>query len=241
VIAKVTRMISRAPRYESSWYGVWNAVLNEALPASENFEVKPQSKIRPDPTSVSSSLTPEAEARTSSDSYGGMVAHGVGAELELQVPDFVVSMHGGERESLVLVVEVKPFLQAPAEHGGAERQLRNYLERACSRLRMSTAVGLLGEGHCATLYRMRRSTLTMEQYYGPVPIDSMELYLQLRALAPPPVPQPLVATWDPPQAGPSSWSYGRSGSSSQGYGQTSRLTNEYMDALLDEGRKEFGF
>lgn len=89
---------------------MWNAVLYGAFPVSEGFEVKPQSKLRPDPTSVSSSMTPEATSRTSSDSYGGSVAPRVGTEIGLKVPDFVVSFHGGESESLTLVIEVKPFL-----------------------------------------------------------------------------------------------------------------------------------
>jgi len=143
------------PRYESSWHGVWTFLLTAALPGHEGFEVKPQSRLRPEVNlEISMGVWLEIEQeRTSFDSYDLQVQlGGAGHTRQTHVPDFVVSYHGGSYEYVALVVEIKagPLRRALLED--SRLQLEAYLRAALPRTRHGVAYGMLAEGSRVGLY-----------------------------------------------------------------------------------------
>jgi len=148
VETKASYLATNLPRYESSWYGLWNTVLGVAMPPHEGFMVKPQSKVRPG-LDVSEVLELLAEGgRLSFDSDGGTVASRGGGRESVGVPDFIVSLTNGVADRPVLIVEVKRSGQGLE---AAERQLLRYMEAAAAR-QSSAFRGLLIAGPRARLY-----------------------------------------------------------------------------------------
>jgi len=230
------------PRLESSLYGLVNAVLTTIFSADEGYMVKPQPKLR----------SPLESSRTSSDSQrSGDLAFSPGSEFSVDswgrpvgddvlVPDFVVARVGVGRDVPILVLEVKS--NSSGSQVRAEAQLKGYLERVTDVEGSPGVAGILCTNVACLAFApaLPRDPVTVSHRDQRLEGAVMERFMQSLKILPS-VPWSPAATRGPPPVDPGSRGYRGSGPSSRSYGQAPRLTNEYMDALSDEGRRGLGF
>jgi len=193
VATKVGLLGAYPPRYESSWYGVWNEILTVCFPGYEDMVVKPQSKIRPEPDSEAVMRSLGSVGRLSFESDGGnAIARGAGGvERGILVPDFVVARAMAGADATLLIVEIKTTRLTRGQLSIAMDQLGGYATAAMAVKGLRSIYGLLATGPTATLRKFSSSGVGSEEMTGMVGADSLELYRALRSIAgnPPREPQ----------------------------------------------------
>jgi len=230
------------PRLESSLYGLVNAILTSVFRPEEGYMVKPQPKLRSSLDNPRTSLESQrsGELAFSPLSDYSVDSWGRPAGSSVLVPDFIVASVSLGYDVPVLVVEVKTEWAGGGED--AEDQLRGYLQRATDQQGSLPVAGILCTNvtclaFAPTLPQDPASVAHRGQRLEGAVIERFMRSLKI----PPSVPRSPAATRGPPPVDPGSRGYKGSGPSSRSYEQAPRLTNEYVDALLDEGRREFGF
>lgn len=201
---KVSCLTTAAPRYESSWYGPWTAILSTIFPPAEAFVVKPQSKIRPELDTTQTLELLSQTGRPSLDSDGGLVApRGHGREV-VGIPDFVVATSDGVTDTPVLIVEIK---RLGASTSASVEQLTRYMGAVFRRGRAASVRGLLAAGPEARVYSVSALHPDGEVELDWCSITGTALYYHLKSGGDGPLSP---SSWLPPSAGNSAsrgWGY----------------------------------
>ncbi|KAF8547788.1 hypothetical protein OG21DRAFT_1517028 [Imleria badia] len=171
LVQRLANIAQFNPRFESAWYGPYNALLSHYFPYQQYFLVKPQPKIRDadmhdedisfSSTQAESSVVADALDEASSSaanlsltSTGALVLSNAGSTY---VPDFVVvkATQFATQDTPLLVVEVK--LHEPMNDSdwvASEHQMDRYMDSLGSHMpRGSRLTGLLICGKKVKIFR----------------------------------------------------------------------------------------
>lgn len=162
LIERLRNVTVHDPRYESAWYGPYNAMLSHYFPYQQQFLIKPQPKVRQPiaedlSVSFSSVIAHSSEAGDLEDADNpdwddlqdfSLTSEGafVFSAGSILVPDFIVAKatRYSTHDVTLLVVEVKIEKPTDDEAVSSRQQLQDYMERVFQQHQRNTRlVGLL--------------------------------------------------------------------------------------------------